>query len=161
MLSPCAPTVPKPSVKPELTPTCLNFTIYFWGLFSLPASGPAWFSLAVICLESEFRPIFRFSPQNSICTAMTSLIFQVGKYFPWIWSGDIYLCLTHYSKIVSTLLCLNKMKHCWGGPGMQNKRDNVMAGPRWKQQWEEHGKENNPKWEWKKDTNVQLGKIYK
>lgn len=90
---PCALIVHKPLVPLQLSLIGINLTISFWGLFPLPDTGPAWFSLAVTSLESDFRLIFLFSPQTSICTAMGLLILQMGKFFLWIWSGDICLCL--------------------------------------------------------------------
>lgn len=103
MLSLCAPIVRKPPVPPQLSPIRINLTIYFWGLFE-----SAWFFLAVTSLKSDFRLIFLFSPQPSICTAMGLLILQIGKFFLWIWSGDICLCLTDYSKMDCALLWLKQ-----------------------------------------------------
>ena len=151
----------KKTVSPQLSPTGINLTTYFWGLFSLPATCPSWFSLAVISLESEFRPIFWFSPQLSICTVTAFLIFQMGKHSMWIWGGGIFLCLIGYSRTAPTLLWLNTTKHCGGAPGIKSKKDSLYDGGAQTKSNSEKTmvqKKNNPKRE-REDTKIELGKM--
>lgn len=102
----CALIVHKPLVPLQLSLIGINLTISFWGLFPLPDTGPAWFSLAVTSLESDFRLIFFIFSPNFHLHSHGLVDFADGEILPLDLKWR-YLPVPDYSKMDHSLLWLN------------------------------------------------------